>query len=94
MEKCIPILYCLGVLIFIALIVLAISMDSIEPLEYGIKFNRISRSVEPGVYDSGRYIVGPLFTFIAYPANLVTVEFSDSRKANVLYYNIGLRFTN
>jgi hypothetical protein len=58
-------------------------MDSLEPLEYGITYNKISKSVGQNVYESGRYIIGPWIKFLVYPSNLVTVEFSDSRRAMV-----------
>jgi hypothetical protein len=80
---------CVG--IFLLVIILLFSMDSLEPLEYGITYNSISKSIGTSVYESGRYIIGPLNSFIHYPANLVTVEFSDSRRAMVRNVLLTLR---
>lgn len=58
-------------------------MDSLEPLQIGIAYNKITKTIDNTVYDSGRYFIGPLKGFIVYPDNLVTIEFSDSRGAIV-----------
>jgi hypothetical protein len=71
------------ILITLSGIFLLISMDSLEPLQYGITYNSISKNVGTDVYESGRYILWPWMGFVVYPANLVTVEFSNSRKATV-----------
>jgi regulator of protease activity HflC (stomatin/prohibitin superfamily) len=70
---------CIGTCIAISLVVilLLISMDSIEPLQYGITYNKVTKSIGTEVYDSGRYLIGPTNSFFEYPANLVTIEFSD-----------------
>jgi regulator of protease activity HflC (stomatin/prohibitin superfamily) len=56
-------------------------MDTLEPLQYGITYNKITKVIGKDIYVSGRYLIGPTKSFIVYPANLVTIEFSDSRKA-------------
>jgi len=56
-------------------------MDTIDVLEYGITYNRITKSIGTETYVSGRYLIGPLKSFFVYPANLVTIEFSDTRGA-------------
>lgn len=71
------------IVISLVMIFILISMDSLEPLEYGITINKVTKTVGKEVYESGRYIIGPLKSFIVYPANLQTIEFSDSRGANV-----------
>ena len=72
-----------GVISLVVLILL-LSMDTIDPLEYGITINKITKTIGKEVYENGRYIIGPFNNFIRYPANLVTIEFSDNRKANVI----------
>lgn len=95
MDKLLPCLIVIFMLLLsLTVILLAASMDSIEPLEIGIKYNRLTRSVDGQVYDSGRYIIGPLYMFITYPANLVNIEFSDSRKAIVYSINLERTFAN
>jgi regulator of protease activity HflC (stomatin/prohibitin superfamily) len=76
-------LICLATCVVLSLIVilLLISMDSIEPLNYGIQYNKITKSISTETYENGRYIMLPWKTFITYPSNLVTIEFSDNRGA-------------
>ncbi len=72
----------IGIIILIlSIIILFISLDSIEPLEYGITYNIISKTIGTDIYSSGRYIIGPFNHFIIYPANLITVEFSNNQLA-------------
>jgi hypothetical protein len=71
------------VLLTLTAVFLFVSMNSLEPLQWGITYNAITKSIGTDVYESGRYIFWPWIGFIVYPANLVTVEFSDSRKATV-----------
>lgn len=56
-------------------------MDCVEPLEYGLPYNRLTKNIGTEVYDSGRYILNPFKSFLIYPANLVTIEFSNSKGA-------------
>ena len=72
-------------IISITMILLLLSMDSLEPLQYGITYNKITKVIGTEVYVSGRYLIGPTKSFIVYPANLVVIEFSDSRIATVNY---------
>ncbi len=71
------------ILIFITLLLLILSMDSIKPLHYGITYNKISKYVSEEVFDNGRYLIGPLTSFIIYPAYLKNMEFSNGREADV-----------
>ena len=74
------------VIIFISLLMLLLSMDSIPPIHYGITYNKLSKSVSEEVYENGRYLIGPLTSFVIYPGYLVNIEFSNSRKADVSQY--------
>jgi regulator of protease activity HflC (stomatin/prohibitin superfamily) len=70
-----------GVVVFLLFIILLLSIDSLEPLEVGITYNKITKSIGTETYESGRYLIGPFKSFLVYPSNLVTIEFSDSRGA-------------
>ena len=83
METCQIVLILICIVVSLTVLILLISMDTIDPLQVGITINSISKSIGNDTYFSGRYIVGPFTSFIRYPANLVTVEFSDSRNADV-----------
>lgn len=87
MDACACFMLILCIIISLAMILLLISMDSLEPLHYGITYNKITKTIGTEIYDSGRYIIGPTKGFIIYPAHLVTIEFSDSRKAMVFSFN-------
>lgn len=63
------------------MLILLISMSSLEPLEYGITYNKFTKKIGKDIYESGRYMIGPFQAFIVYPANLVTIEFSNNRNA-------------
>lgn len=72
--------------ISLTILILLISMSSIDPLEYGITINSITKTIGKDVYDNGRYFIGPFQSFIKFPASLQTIEFSDSKKANVIFF--------
>ncbi len=71
------------ILLTLTAVLLLVSMNSLEPLQWGISYNSITKSIGTDIYESGRYILWPWIGLIVYPANLVNVEFSDSRKATV-----------
>ena len=73
----------IGLLVLVSIIIFLVSMDSLEPLQYGITYNKLSKRIGTNVYESGRYLIGPFQSFIVYPARLITVEFSTHRKATV-----------
>ncbi len=69
------------IVISITMILILVSMDSIEPLSYGLPYNKITKQIGTEAYESGRYMIGPFKSFIVYPASLVTIEFSDAKGA-------------
>ncbi len=76
-------LICLLITIFLFLLFfyLLISMSCVEPLEYGLPYNRFTKTIGKTVYSSGRYILNPFKSFLIYPSNLITIEFSSSKSA-------------
>lgn len=60
-------------------------MATLEPLEYGITYNMITKNIGDTVYENGRYIISPLQSFIVYPANYITIEFSDNRNTQTVF---------
>ena len=76
---------CVG--LFIVVIGLLASMASLEPLQYGITYSKVTKVVGTEVYESGRYLIGPFQNFIVYPASLNTVEFSNNNNADVFFFN-------
>jgi regulator of protease activity HflC (stomatin/prohibitin superfamily) len=63
--------------------ILALSWDTVEPIEWGLKYNSISKSItNETIYDGGRYLIWPFHSFIDFPRALKTIEFSTRRGAN------------
>ena len=61
----------------VVLIVLIISIGTVEPIEYAVKYNSISKSIDQDrVYPGGWYFIGPVYTFIKFPATLVNMDFT------------------
>ena len=81
MDNCSIICLIACIVIAIVVVILLLSMDSLEPLEVGITYNKVTKNIGDSTYGSGRYLIGPFKSFISYPENLVTVEFSNNRKA-------------
>lgn len=54
------------------------SVGTVEPIEYGIKYNSLSKNIDEDgvVYTGGWYFIGPLTKFITYPSTAVNIDFS------------------
>jgi hypothetical protein len=71
-----------SIVIALTVILLLCSMDTLEPLQAAITLNKITQKTGTEIYKGGRYLIGPFMTFLRYPTNLITVEFSDQPKAS------------
>jgi hypothetical protein len=61
-----------------ALIIFLVSIATIEPIEYGIKYNSITKKTdEDNVYPGGWYAVGPFASFLTFPSTLVNIDWTD-----------------
>jgi len=77
--RCRPGVSCGVVGAVIAIIVFALSWDTVEPTEFGIVKNDFTGSVEldpDKVHVGGRYLIGIMHSFIKFPRHLVNLEFS------------------
>jgi hypothetical protein len=55
----------------------------VDPLYYGLKCNHLTKKCdEENVYQSGRFMIGPLNYFITFPAYYKNMEFSANRYAD------------
>jgi hypothetical protein len=55
-----------------------ISIGTVEPIQYGIKYNAITKDIDrENVYSGGWYIIGPVDSFFTFPATLVNMDFND-----------------
>jgi hypothetical protein len=62
----------------VGLIILLVSIGTVEPIEYAIEYNSISKKTnEEQVYAGGWYLIGPFTSFFTFPATLVNVDWSD-----------------
>ena len=89
-------IYGIGCGVFFLIIILMLSWDTVEPTEWGLKYNSITKNIDGGssiklkkkwfklhlVYDSGRYFVFLFNSFITFPRTLKTIEFSNRIEAN------------
>jgi hypothetical protein len=56
---------------------IAMSAGTVEPIEYGLKYNKISKSVDSSyVYTGGWYLIGPINSFIKFSSTVVNIDFS------------------
>jgi hypothetical protein len=61
---------------------IAVSFGTLEPTEYGIVYNSISKSVDTeNIYEGGLQFIGLFNRFIAYPRIQKSIEFSDNVEA-------------
>eukprot|EP00932_Pfiesteria_piscicida_P018228 SRR837773.5089.p3 GENE.SRR837773.5089~~SRR837773.5089.p3 ORF type:complete len:314 (+),score=125.60 SRR837773.5089:3-944(+) len=57
-------------------------MSSVGVTEYGLKYNRFSKTVDSGhVYRGGRHLIGMWGAFLTFPATRQNIEFSNRKHA-------------
>ena len=57
---------------------MAFCTSTVEPISYGLKYNTISKNIDPSyVYEGGWYLIGPFNKFLQFPLTQVNVDFSD-----------------
>jgi len=86
----------IGCGIFFLIILLIICWDTVEPTEWGLKYNSISKNINSEdsiflslewkillslVYEGGRYLVSPFTSFVTFPRILKSIEFSNRVEA-------------
>lgn len=60
------------------LILILVSIGTVEPIEYGIVYNAITKKVNTDtVYTGGWYFVGIFNSFEVFPSTLVNMDFTD-----------------
>merc|ERR1719353_1884868 len=68
----------------VAVLVLAliISIGALDPVEYGLKYNKITKNVDGNhVYHGGLHVIGFWNQFVKFPSTVCNVEFSNDRRA-------------
>lgn len=86
---------CVAVLIG-SIILISISAATIEPIEYGIKYSVLGKSVDTdyGVKDGGWYLLGPLNKFLLFPSIVTNLDFSSDINQETTDNNGNVRKAN
>lgn len=65
--------------IFITIIIIiSACVDTIEPIEYGVKYNNIDKKIDDStIYDNGWYFLSPTSSFITFPKTQVNLDFNE-----------------
>ena len=75
-------LYCVLCVFITIIIIISICVDTVEPIEYGIKYNTISKKIDDKkVYDNGWYFLGPTESFITFPKTQVNLDFNEFKNS-------------
>jgi len=65
-------------ILLVSLILILVSIGTVEPIEYAIEYNSFTKKTnEDNVYAGGWYMIGPISSFITFPATLVNYDWSD-----------------
>lgn len=64
------------------IILLILGFSSLEATEYGLDYSWLSKTINPNVYSNGLYFIGIGHSFIKFPRNVQTIEFSKEKNAN------------
>ena len=61
---------------------IAFSFGAVEPTEYGIMYNRLTKNLDTSsIHEGGLQFIGPANTLIKFPRTHKVVEFSDFNNA-------------
>ena len=71
---------CLVCILFAVLIIVLVGVGTVEPIQYGIIYNKFSKkvSVDEGVKAGGWFWIGWTNNFIYFPATQVNMDFTKS----------------
>jgi len=77
---------CLCFVVVPAVILIALSFQTLEPVEYGLNFNAITMSLENTTYSvAGLYFLGFGHWFIRFPRIIQTIEFMANSENQLLH---------
>jgi len=64
------------------LLAIVLSLGVLKPIEYGLRYNRVSKQVDTSyVYYGGRHLIGPFSSLLPFPATVQSLEFSSRASA-------------
>lgn len=61
---------------------LILGFSSLDATEYGLDYSWLSKTIDPIARFNGLYFIGIGHSFIKFPRNIQTIEFSQDRAAN------------
>lgn len=64
------------------IVLLLLGFSSLEATEYGLDYSWLSKTISPIVKYNGLYFIGIGHSFIKFPRNVQTIEFSKDKTAN------------
>jgi len=71
-----------GISLITGVVLLVLGFSSLEATEYGLDYSWISKTISPEVKENGLYFLGIGHSFIKFPKNVQTLEFSNERNSN------------
>ena len=64
------------------IVYVSFAFSTISPIQYGILYNTISKTIDPSkVYDGGWHYTGITSSFLTFPATIQNIEFTDYKGA-------------
>lgn len=64
------------------IVLLILGFSSLEATEFGLDYSWLSKTISPMIYSNGLYFIGIGHSFIKFPRNVQTIEFSKERNSN------------
>lgn len=69
---------CSAVTIVLGIVVVAFCAGTVEPIQYGLKYNTLSKNIDSSyVYEGGWYLMWPTNSFIQFPKTQVNLDFAN-----------------
>lgn len=77
------VIYGASSVLMILVILLAYSFSTVEPTEYALSYNSLTKSINKDyIYEGGRWCIGPTKSFIKFPKTQQSIEFSENSWAS------------
>jgi len=71
-----------ALILITGVVLLILGFSSLEATEYGLDYSWLSKTISPVIFSNGLYFIGIGHSFIKFPRNVQTIEFSKERNSN------------
>ena len=61
---------CGTIVLIVSIVLIAVSFDTVDVTEYGLRYSNVALKLEEKIYQNGRWHVGLGSTFVKYPRRL------------------------